>query len=590
MCATWRRWRCATGCGATLWTRRAAARAWPGWWRRCLPEQDTPFGRATLALALLAIDPAGLGGMVLRARSGPVRDAVTALLPALPLPQVRLHPQVTDEALFGGLDLSATLAKGRIVQEQGLLARPAALVLTMAERCPQQLAARLAMALDRDAGHCLIALDEGAAEDERAPQVLAERLAFDIDLGDVAMGDITGFPPEPDEMASARTALSHVITGDDLAERIIGICAALGIDSLRAPLFALRAARAHAALLGHDSVDDDDLTAACALTLAHRATQVPEAPEPPAKEDTPPENDGDGEEQQSDDLTLPDELLLEAVRALLPPDLLARLAAKAARGGTGSGTGAARKGNRRGRPLPPRAGRLGNGARIDIVATLRAAAPWQVIRANGAPRGAGVLVRAGDIRLKRFEDKSDRLLIFAVDASGSAALARLAEAKGAVELLLAQAYARRDHVALIAFRGTAAEVLLPPTRSLVQTKRRLAALPGGGGTPLAAGLRAAHDLAALAKRRGLTPTLALLTDGRANIALDGLPDRPRAAEDALLLARLLRAAGMDGVVIDTGNRPEQALKRLAETMGALYLPLPRANAERLSAAVSAALG
>ena len=90
-----------------------------------MPEQDTPFGRATLALALLAIDPAGLGGMVLRARSGPVRDAVTALLPALPLPQVRLHPQVTDEALFGGLDLSATLAKGRIVQEQGLLARPA---------------------------------------------------------------------------------------------------------------------------------------------------------------------------------------------------------------------------------------------------------------------------------------------------------------------------------------------------------------------------------------------------------------------------------------------------------------------------------
>ena len=101
-------------------------------------------------------------------------------------------------------------------------------------------------------------------------------------------------------------------------------------------------------------------------------------------------------------------------------------------------------------------------------------------------------LRADDIRLKQAQERSDRLLIFTVDASGSSALARLAEAKGAVELLLAQAYARRDHVALVAFRGAGAEVLLPPTRSLVQTKRRLAGLPGGGGTPLASGLAAAH--------------------------------------------------------------------------------------------------
>ena len=116
-------------------------------------------------------------------------------------------------------------------------------------------------------------------------------------------------------------------------------------------------------------------------------------------------------------------------------------------------------------------------------------------------------------------------MIFTVDASGSAAMARLGEAKGAVELLLAQAYARRDHVALVAFRGETAETILQPTRSLVQTKRQLASLAGGGGTPLAAGLKAALDLAQQARGRGLTPTIITLTDGRANLALAGTASR-----------------------------------------------------------------
>jgi magnesium chelatase subunit D len=144
-------------------------------------------------------------------------------------------------------------------------------------------------------------------------------------------------------------------------------------------------------------------------------------------------------------------------------------------------------------------------------------------------------------------------------------------------------------VALVAFRGTEAELLLPPTRSLVQTKRRLAGLPGGGGTPLAAGLKAAMEQAALARSRGLTPTLAVLTDGRANIALDGTANRAEAAEDARVLARAVRAQGAPALLVDTGNRPTAQLAELAREMGATYLPLPRADAERLSAAVSTAL-
>ncbi|NBE05911.1 VWA domain-containing protein, partial [Paragemmobacter ruber] len=255
-----------------------------------------------------------------------------------------------------------------------------------------------------------------------------------------------------------------------------------------------------------------------------------------------------------------------------------------------AGPGAAHGGNRRGRPLPARPGRLSPGARLDLVATLRAAAPWQPLRRRQTARpDAVLLVRASDIRLRRFRETSDRVLIFAVDASGSAAFARLAEAKGAVELLLAQAYARRDHVALLTFKGDRAELILPPTRSLVQTKRRLAGVPGGGGTPLASALHLALATAAQARRRGLTPTIALLTDGRGNIALDGTPDRPRAEDEAQTLARQIRATGTPALVIDVANRPQPALRDLALMMDAPYLALPRADAHRLSAALGQAL-
>ncbi len=208
---------------------------------------------------------------------------------------------------------------------------------------------------------------------------------------------------------------------------------------------------------------------------------------------------------------------------------------------------------------------------------------------GGVPQNRRLHIRPSDLRIRRHQERTERVIIFAVDASGSAALARLAEAKGAVELLLARAYARRDHVALIAFRGAAAELVLPPTRSLVQTKRRLAGLPGGGGTPLAAALRLAGDTALRARARGLTPVLALLTDGRANVALDGAPGRARAEEDAAVMARLWRATGAASVVIDTASRPEAGLKRLSAALGGVYLPLPRADAARMSGALETAL-
>ena len=208
------------------------------------------------------------------------------------------------------------------------------------------------------------------------------------------------------------------------------------------------------------------------------------------------------------------------------------------------------------------------------------------MRGRAAPSDP-IRIRRDDFRVKRHLDRQRTTTIFAVDASGSAALGRLAEAKGAVELLLAECYIRRDDVALVAFRGTAAELLLPPTRSPARAKRELASLPGGGATPLAAGIAAAFDLAGAVGRGGRRPVIALLTDGRGNVARDGATDRARAAADSAAAARLVRAAGIAAIVIDVSPRPGPAAARLAAEMGATYLPLPMAGARGIAGAVRA---
>ena len=547
----------------------------------------SPWERASLALKLLAIDPQNLGGLVLRARCGPARDALMETTRALPIPSVRLHPHMTAQVLDGAVDLSATLSGGSLVMQRGVLDRPPSLfVLPMAERVDPFLSARLGQALDSGRSHAVLALDEGAEDSEAVPQSLRDRTAFHVTLEGVSLADISPIAL-PEDLKGLRRAARRVVASEDILESLVLVAASLGISSLRAPTFALCAAQTHAAWQGRDVLSAEDVSAAVALVYAHRATQLPqdqdqsqEAPPPdsaPEDDQTPPQN------------STPADVLLEAVKAVLPPDVLADLGAQGARRATGAGSGSKRIGNRRGRPLPARQGPKANAARVDLIATLRAAVPWQTLRKRLQPTRKGPIFRPSDLRQKRYQTLSDRLLIFTVDASGSAAMSRLGEAKGAVELLLAEAYARRDHVALVSYRGTEAEVLLPPTRSLVQTKRRLAALPGGGATPLAAGLASAFSLAQTAAQKGLTPTVVLLGEGRTNIALDGTPDRAQATTDALGLAATLAAQRLEALVIDTTARPETALRQLAQRMEARYIPLPRADARRVSSAISASL-
>jgi magnesium chelatase subunit D len=286
--------------------------------------------------------------------------------------------------------------------------------------------------------------------------------------------------------------------------------------------------------------------------------------------------------------------MIEAAKALIPAGLLAELqrqhAAKS-RQTSASRAGALRRSPRFGRPAGTRPGDPRQGGRLDIVATLRAAAPWQGLRrrdrqASGdAGRPSLVEVRRSDMRLRKFKEKTGTVLIFAVDASGSAAVARLAEAKGTVELMLADCYARRDEVAVLAFRGQRPDLLLPPTRSLVRAKRALAELPGGGATPLAAALDAARELAVSARRKGRQPAIVLLTDGRGNVARDGTTGRVTGESDALAAARVLAALDIGTLVIDTSPRPQPQAAQLAQSLAARYVALPHADARRLSQVV-----
>jgi magnesium chelatase subunit D len=379
----------------------------------------------------------------------------------------------------------------------------------------------------------------------------------------------------------------------------------LGIRSMRAPLQAWRAACAAAACRGSDEVSEQDAELAARLVIAPRARQLPAAPDtdpPPAsgnedqpahQNDAPPPDDSPASPRPQD-APLEDRVI-EATKAAIPAGLLALLGDLSGRARSPNHSSGkhktAQKPAQSGRPLPSRRGQPRSGQRVDVLQTLRAAIPWQKLRhatraESSAPR---LIITRDDFHLRRYQRPRETTTIFAVDASGSQALNRLSEAKGAVELLLADCYVRRDRVALIAFRGSAAETLLLPTRSLVRAKRSLQALPGGGGTPLAAAIEAAAGLASLVRSRdGGQALVVFLTDARANVARDGKPGREAAMADALAAARAMRADGIACLLIDTSPRPQAPALALAQAMAARYVALPQADSAAVFAAVSAA--
>lgn len=571
------------------------------------PEAPIPAeSLAEMAAGLLALAPEALGGLWLRAPAGPAREAWLARLRQLApgtMPFRRMPAGIGEARLQGGLDLAATLAAGRPIAERGLLAEAdgGLLLISMAERLEPRFAAlvvatlesgmvrteRDGLALAHPARFGVVALDEGI-DDEAPPAILTEHLALCLDLTVTPLGEAC---LGPERIAAARMRFSAVTTSATLIARLCEAAARLGISSLRASLQALAAARALAALAGRGETNDQDAMGAIALVLAPRARILPEnlSKSPPESEtqdepsevEPPPDSEAKAMGDAQPQANPPEEIPVEALLAALPPGLLGKIAARAMGRVRQTGrAGAAARAQARGRAIGTRQGDPRTGARISIVDTLRAAAPWQAIRRGRAAAASfgPLAIRREDFRITRTKARTRTTTLFVVDASGSSAMQRLGEAKGAVQILLSECYVRRDEVALLAFRGRQAELVLPPTRALARASRALAGLVGGGGTPLASAIDAARRLTLSILRGGRSVMLVFMTDGRANIGREGQPGRAQALADAEAAARELAGLNQNMIVIDTAVKPGEQALALARAMGARYVPLPYADA------------
>ena len=583
---------------------------------------------AQQALMLLAVEPR-LRGVVLSSSAGAGKSSLARGLRTLlsddGVPFIEVPPSADMESLLCGLDLPATLRSGQLVTRRGALARAHTGVVYVDG---------MNLMADAAVNLFIAAMDEGEVRIEReglslrsparfsligsydpaegGPRIhLLDRVGLLVTLpsgGDtnlraevirrnlaVAVAD---WQDETNVLQglikAARAQLPDVVIEPEQIAQLSHLALAYGVQGHRVDLFAVYAACASAALSLRDRVEDEDMETAARLVILPRATQIPsppeEAPPPPPDQQPPPppppssENEDEPEDDEPPSQappSLPEEQIFAALMTELPEDLENLPFQSVRRGRTGSRGATEGKRGRHIRSVPgdPRRHRL------DTLATLRAAAPWQQVRTRNAPpalQDRKLIFHPDDLRVKQYRSKAGALFCFVVDASGSMALHRMRQAKGAVHSLLQKAYVNRDRVALISFRGGEAEILMPPTQSVELAQRALDLLPTGGGTPLSSALLLGESVAAQARARGILQTvLVLLTDGRANVPLrEGSDVRAELQQ----IGRHIAESSLRVIVVDTQRSylSRGEARQLASWLGGEYAYLPGADGEQIA--------